>query len=50
MQIGMIRLGKMGRNMSRRLMTAGHQCVVFARSAKSREALAKDGDTAAASI
>ena len=50
MQIGMIGLGKMGGNMSRRLMKAGHTCVVFARSAKAREALAKEGATAAASL
>jgi 6-phosphogluconate dehydrogenase len=50
MQIGMIGLGKMGGNMSRRLMKAGHHVVVYARSAKSREALAKDGATAAASL
>jgi 6-phosphogluconate dehydrogenase len=50
MQIGMIGLGKMGGNMSRRLMKAGHHCVVYARSAKTRDALAKDGATAAASI
>ena len=50
MQIGMIGLGKMGGNMSRRLMKAGHQCVVYARTAKTREELAKDGATAAASI
>ncbi len=50
MQIGMIGLGKMGSNMSRRLMKAGHHCVVYARTAKTREALAKDGATAAASI
>ena len=30
MQIGMIGLGRMGGNMSRRLMKAGHKCVVFA--------------------
>ena len=29
MQIGMIGLGKMGGNMSRRLMKAGHHCVVY---------------------
>ena len=29
MQIGMIGLGRMGGNMSRRLMKAGHHCVVF---------------------
>jgi 6-phosphogluconate dehydrogenase len=50
MQIGMIGIGKMGGNMSRRLMKAGHQCVVYDRSAKTREALAKDGATAATSI
>src|SRR5271156_7250216 len=50
MQIGMIGLGKMGGNMSRRLMKAGHHCVVYARTAKTREALAKDGATAAVSI
>src|ERR1700724_3534951 len=50
MQIGMIGLGKMGGNMSRRLMKAGHNCVVYARTTKTREALAKDGANAAASI
>jgi 6-phosphogluconate dehydrogenase len=50
MQIGMIGLGKMGGNMSRRLMKAGHHCVVFARNAKTREALAKEGATAAGSL
>jgi 6-phosphogluconate dehydrogenase len=50
MQIGMIGLGKMGGNMSRRLMKAGHRCVVYAQSAESRQALAKDGATAAASL
>jgi len=50
MQIGMIGIGKMGGNMSRRLMKAGHHCVVYARTAKTREALAKDGAMAATSI
>jgi 6-phosphogluconate dehydrogenase len=50
MQIGMIGLGKMGGNMSRRLMKAGHRCVVFARSAKTRAVFAKEGATAAASL
>jgi 6-phosphogluconate dehydrogenase len=50
MQMGMIGLGKMGGNMSRRLMKAGHHCVVYARTAKTRDALAKDGATAAASL
>ena len=34
MQIGMIGLGRMGANMVRRLLTGGHQCVVFDRSPK----------------
>ena len=50
MQIGMIGLGKMGGNMSRRLMKAGHSCVVYARTPATREALAKQGATAAASV
>lgn len=50
MQIGMVGLGKMGGNMSRRLMKAGHRCVVFDANAKLGAALAKDGATAAASI
>ena len=50
MQIGIVGLGKMGGNMSRRLMKAGHHCVVYSRTAKTREALAKDGATAAVSL
>ena len=29
MEIGVIGLGRMGGNISRRLMKAGHRCVVF---------------------
>lgn len=29
MELGMIRLGRMGTNMARRLLRAGHQCVVY---------------------
>ncbi len=50
MQIGLIGLGKMGGNMSRRLMKAGHDCVVFDANAKPREALAKEGATAVGSL
>ena len=50
MQIGVIGLGKMGGNMSRRLMKAGHHCIVFARSAKTRNGLAKEGAIAATSL
>ena len=50
MQIGVIGLGRMGGNISRRLMKAGHNCVVFDVDAKPREALAKEGATAAGSL
>jgi 6-phosphogluconate dehydrogenase len=50
MQIGVIGLGKMGGNMARRLMKAGHSCVVFDANAKPRDALAKEGATAAGSL
>jgi 6-phosphogluconate dehydrogenase len=50
MRIGMIGLGKMGGNMSRRLMKAGHACVVYARDPAHREAVVKDGAVAAASV
>jgi 6-phosphogluconate dehydrogenase len=46
----MIGLGKMGGNMSRRLMKAGHHIVAFAQSTKSRDALVKEGATGAASL
>ena len=50
MKIGVIGLGKMGGNMSRRLMKAGHSCVVFDANAKPRDALAKEGALAAQSL
>jgi 6-phosphogluconate dehydrogenase len=50
MQIGIIGLGRMGGNISRRLMKAGHRCVVFDTNTKPREALAKEGATAAGSL
>jgi 6-phosphogluconate dehydrogenase len=50
MKIGLIGLGKMGGNMARRLMNAGHECVVFSRTAKTREALAAQGAIAAVSL
>jgi 6-phosphogluconate dehydrogenase len=42
MQLGMIGLGRMGANMVRRLIKAGHQCMVFDRSAKAVEELERD--------
>src|SRR5579872_6727336 len=50
MQIGVIGLGRMGGNISRRLMRAGHHCVVFDNNTKPREALAKEGATAVGSL
>ena len=50
MQIGIIGLGRMGGNISRRLMKAGHHCVAFDANAKPREALAKEGATAVRSL
>jgi len=50
MQIGVIGLGRMGGNISRRLMKAGHQCVVFDVDINAREALANDGARAAGSL
>jgi len=43
MQLGMIGLGRMGANMVRRLQRAGHQCVVFDRSAEAVGALSREG-------
>ena len=50
MQLGMIGLGRMGANMVRRLRKAGHQCVVFDRSADAVKQLAAEGATGAASL
>ncbi len=50
MQLGMIGLGRMGANMVRRLLKAGHDCVVFDRSPSAVQALVKDRATGAASL
>src|SRR5262245_40455662 len=50
MQLGMVGLGRMGANMVRRLMKAGHTCVVYDRNVASAKPLADDGATAASSI
>ena len=42
MQLGMIGLGRMGANMVRRLLKAGHQCVVFDMSPKAVDELVKE--------
>jgi 6-phosphogluconate dehydrogenase len=43
MQIGVIGLGRMGGNISLRLMRHGHECVVFDQSADAVAKIAKDG-------
>src|ERR1700720_1666413 len=50
MQLGMIGLGRMGANMVRRLLRAGHESVVFDMSPKSVEELAKEGAVGASSL
>ena len=50
MQLGMVGLGRMGANMVRRLMKAGHTCTVFDMSSQSVEALAKEGAVGSFSI
>src|ERR1700678_4506699 len=50
MQLGMIGLGRMGANMVRRLMKAGHECAVFDMSPASVQALAKEGATGGSSL
>jgi 6-phosphogluconate dehydrogenase len=50
MQLGMIGLGRMGANMVRRLIKAGHECVVFDVSPQAVSALAKEKAVGAASL
>jgi 6-phosphogluconate dehydrogenase len=50
MRIGMIGLGKMGANMTERLLQGGHAVVAFDLSAESRQAVADKGADPAASI
>ncbi|HZN03007.1 MAG TPA: decarboxylating 6-phosphogluconate dehydrogenase [Candidatus Polarisedimenticolia bacterium] len=50
MKIGMIGLGRMGANMVRRLMRAGHPCVVHARNPESVRALVAEGAEGAFSL
>jgi 6-phosphogluconate dehydrogenase len=46
MQLGMIGLGRMGGNIVRRLMRAGHSCVVYDTSAEAVRALGQEGAAA----
>jgi len=50
MQLGMVGLGRMGANMVRRLMKAGHNCVVFDVFPKNVEELAKEKATGSSSL
>ena len=50
MQLGMIGLGRMGGNMVRRLLRGGHECVVYERSAETRQQFAGEGAVAAESL
>src|SRR6266404_9640546 len=50
MQLAMIGLGRMGANMVRRLLAGGHRCVVFNRSRKAVEDLAKEGAIGTSSV
>ena len=50
MQLGMIGLGRMGSNMVRRLIKAGHECVVFDSSPKVVDQLVSEKATGSASL
>jgi 6-phosphogluconate dehydrogenase len=50
MELGMIGLGRMGTNMVRRLLRAGHQCVVYDLQTEAVQALAKDGAVGTTSL
>src|ERR1700742_2359775 len=50
MQIGVIGLGRMGANISRRLMRAGHSCVVWDANAEAVDGLGKEGAQGVASL
>ena len=50
MQLGLVGLGRMGANMARRWLEAGHACVGYARDTADAEALRGEGFTVAASL
>jgi len=50
MELGMIGLGRMGTNMVRRLLRAGHQCVVYDLDSEAVQALVKEGALGANSL
>ena len=50
MEIGMIGLGRMGSSMVRRLLRAGHQCIVYDIHSETVQALVKEGAVGATSL
>ena len=50
MELGMVGLGRMGGNIVRRLLHAGHACFAFDRDAATRQALAAEGAVAVADL
>ena len=50
MQLGMVGLGRMGANMVRRLITGGHQCVVFDMSPRAVSELVQEKAVGASSL
>jgi len=50
MQIGIVGLGRMGGNIARRLMRAGHGCVVFDANLDASLALGREGATSSAAL
>ena len=50
MELGMIGLGRMGTNMIRRLLRAGHHCVVYDLNPDAVEALVKEGAVGSTSL
>ncbi|MGE5601794.1 MAG: NAD(P)-binding domain-containing protein, partial [Nitrososphaerales archaeon] len=50
MQLGMIGLGRMGSNMTARLIKAGHECVVYDSHPPAVAALVSSGATGANSL
>jgi 6-phosphogluconate dehydrogenase len=50
MELGMIGLGRMGGNIVRRLLRAGHRCVAYDRHPEPVQALAREGAVAATSL
>jgi 6-phosphogluconate dehydrogenase len=50
MELGMIGLGRMGADMVRRLLRAGHQCVVYDIQSETVQALAKEGAVGTTSL